>query len=64
MREIEVNIPLNTFVLTNHDIAVIHALAFYHHGDESLTAEASRIVESICNKLNMDNRILSVKVWR
>ena len=61
MKEIKMEIPENTYTLSNEDIAVIHALCFY--SPEGMSKKADKVRDKIQKKFCMHNAIGSIKVW-
>ena len=62
MKRIEFKLPQNLWQLSDKEIAVIQALAFYH--PDGMTKEADKICLRIRDKLLFDNAIKKFKVWR
>jgi hypothetical protein len=62
MRQIVIEIPENTYELSEKEISVLHALCFYH--PDGMTKEAENIMEKIEKQFRMHNAIGSFKVWR
>ena len=64
MRQLERAIPKNTYTLSESEIAVIHAMAFYFSsGGSGMTKHAQDVCDRLTKQFNMHDAVGKIHVW-
>lgn len=61
-KQIQIEIPENTYELSEKEISVIHALCFFH--PDGMTKEAEKVIENMEKQFRMHNAVGEFKVWK
>lgn len=65
MKQVNITIPVETYSLTNDEINVLHAMAYYMlEAVDDLTPKAKKIVSEFEEKFRMHDAIGCCKVWK
>lgn len=63
MKPVKIENPDNVYQLSDEEVSIIHAMAFYILPDDNLTPKARKLIQKIEEQFRMHPAKGSIKVW-